>query len=136
MIYTSIGIQWLWLFILIFGPFPIVPYLVFKNSNKYKCCVKMIFNLKRHSVFCFEWYFIASELVTISAFSDSELSYLEQEKDVEALSEASSNPKICTLCESLISQAVEYFADNQTQSEIIGLLRQTCGVAGVFKEEV
>ncbi|KAA0050414.1 hypothetical protein IC582_019925 [Cucumis melo] len=66
---------------------------------------------------------------------DSELSYLEQEKDVEALSEASSNPKICTLCESLISQAVEYFADNQTQSEIIGLLRQTCGVAGVFKEE-
>ncbi|KAE8649588.1 hypothetical protein Csa_012674 [Cucumis sativus] len=61
---------------------------------------------------------------------DSELSYLEQEKDVEALSEASSNSKICTLCESLISQAVEYFADNQTQSEIIGLLRQTCACGG------
>ncbi|CAK9319813.1 unnamed protein product [Citrullus colocynthis] len=66
---------------------------------------------------------------------DSELNYLEREKDVVALSEASSNPKICKLCETLVSQAVEYFADNQTQSEIIGILRQTCGAAGVFKEE-
>ncbi|KAG7033729.1 Proactivator polypeptide-like 1 [Cucurbita argyrosperma subsp. argyrosperma] len=66
---------------------------------------------------------------------DSELSYLKQGKDVEALSEASSKPKVCELCESLVSQAVEYLAENQTQSEIIRILRQTCAVVGLFKEE-
>ena len=74
--------------------------------------------------------------VTISSFSDHESSYLELEKDVEASSEASSNPKICKLCESLVSQAVEYLADNNTQNEITGILQQTCAVLGVFKEEV
>ncbi|XP_023543423.1 uncharacterized protein LOC111803313 [Cucurbita pepo subsp. pepo] len=67
---------------------------------------------------------------------DSELSYLKQGKDVEALSEASSKPKVCELCESLVSQAVEYLAENQTQSEIIRILRQTCAVVGLFKEGV
>ncbi|XP_022143993.1 proactivator polypeptide-like 1 [Momordica charantia] len=69
------------------------------------------------------------------ASSDSELSYLRQEKDNEALSEASEDPKICKLCESLVSQTVEYLADNKTQDEITVILRKTCAVLGLFNEK-
>ncbi|KAG7027542.1 Proactivator polypeptide-like 1, partial [Cucurbita argyrosperma subsp. argyrosperma] len=100
-------------------------------SSKASGAMDLRFGLVFLLVVCAAWDCDARKL----ASSDHESSYLELEKDVEASSEASSNPKICKLCESLVSQAVEYLADNNTQNEITGILQQTCAVLGVFKEE-
>ncbi|CAN6463253.1 unnamed protein product [Victoria cruziana] len=41
-------------------------------------------------------------------------------------SEGAQNEKVCTLCEQFASQAIYYFGDNQTQTEIISELHVAC----------
>lgn len=48
----------------------------------------------------------------------------------------SRNDNLCTLCEEFASEAVDYLAENKTQTEIIGLLHVACNSVGSFKREV
>jgi len=47
----------------------------------------------------------------------------------------STNDNLCTLCEEFASEAVDYLAENKTQTEIIELLHVACSSVGVFKPE-
>ena len=43
---------------------------------------------------------------------------------------------VCTLCEKFTTQAINYLADNKTQTEIIGLLHSTCSQMWTMKKKV
>lgn len=48
----------------------------------------------------------------------------------------STNDNLCTLCEEFASKAVDYLAENKTQTEIIEMLHVACSSVGSFKREV
>ncbi|KAG6643536.1 hypothetical protein CIPAW_09G218500 [Carya illinoinensis] len=49
--------------------------------------------------------------------------------------EISGNDKVCTLCEEFASEALDYFAENKTQTEILAILHLACSQVGSFKRE-
>ena len=44
--------------------------------------------------------------------------------------------EVCTLCEEFAAQALDYMAENQTQTEILETLHKTCSQLTTFKQEV
>uniref|UniRef100_A0A5B7AJX6 Pulmonary surfactant-associated protein B n=1 Tax=Davidia involucrata TaxID=16924 RepID=A0A5B7AJX6_DAVIN len=90
------------------------------------------------------WVCDARELVT-SDFSSGktmiydvsvlEINDKEMEREVQALEEVGRNEKVCTLCEEFTAEALEYLAENKTQTEIIGILHNTCSRMLSFKEQ-
>lgn len=59
-----------------------------------------------------------------------------QEKEIQALDEVTRNKQVCKLCEEFATQALDYFADNKTQTEIIDMLHKTCSRVPSFTQEV
>lgn len=46
------------------------------------------------------------------------------------------NDNVCTLCEEFTAKAVDYLADNKTQTEIIDVLHMSCCRLASFKKKV
>uniref|UniRef100_A0A5B6YZT6 Putative Saposin B domain-containing protein isoform 1 n=1 Tax=Davidia involucrata TaxID=16924 RepID=A0A5B6YZT6_DAVIN len=84
------------------------------------------------------WACDARELMT-SDFSSgktviSDVSVL-QINDKELERKVGRNENVCTLCEEFTAKTLKYFAENKTQTEIIGILQKTCSRMSSFKEQ-
>jgi saposin len=65
-----------------------------------------------------------------------QINYQDQDSEVQTMKKVPRNDKVCTLCEEFANQALDYIAENKTQTEIIDILRLACTRAGSFKGEV
>ncbi|GAY32210.1 hypothetical protein CUMW_001130 [Citrus unshiu] len=67
--------------------------------------------------------------------SSTKVSKHEQEKESQPVENFGRNENLCTLCEEFTAKAVDYFAENKTQTEIINLLHSSCSHLHSFEEE-
>lgn len=65
-----------------------------------------------------------------------QINYQDQDSEVQTMIEVSRNDNVCTLCEEFANQALDYLAENKTQTEVIVILHQTCSRIGSFQGEV
>ncbi|KAG6643538.1 prosaposin-like isoform X2 [Carya illinoinensis] len=64
-----------------------------------------------------------------------EINYQDHDIKVQSMEEDLRNDKVCTLCEEFASEALDYFAENKTQTEILAILHVACSQVGLFKRE-
>lgn len=72
----------------------------------------------------------------MATFSVLQVSKHEQEKESQPVENFARNENLCTLCEEFAAKAVDYFAENKTQTGIINLLHSSCSHLHSFEEEV
>lgn len=65
-----------------------------------------------------------------------QINYQDQDSEVQNMKKVPRNDKVCTLCEEFANQALDYLAENKTQTEVIDILRLACTRAGSLKGEV
>ncbi|KAK6943390.1 Saposin-like type B, region 1 [Dillenia turbinata] len=63
-----------------------------------------------------------------------QINYQEPVK-IQVLKEVGKNVKVCTLCEQFVDQALTYLAENQTQTDVINILHNSCAALHAFKQE-
>ncbi|KAK6943246.1 Saposin B type, region 2 [Dillenia turbinata] len=63
-----------------------------------------------------------------------QINYQEPAK-VQALKEVGGNETVCTLCEQFVNQTLTYLAENQTQTDLINVLHNSCAALVAFKQE-
>lgn len=88
---------------------------------------KQVFNLS------WEWYKIDLAICFASVLK---INCHDKDVKFQSLKKAPRNNKVCTLCVEFASQALGYLAENQTQTEVIDTLHQTCSRIGSFRQEV
>ncbi|KAK9193649.1 hypothetical protein WN944_004346 [Citrus x changshan-huyou] len=71
----------------------------------------------------------------MATFSVLQVSKHEQEKESQPVENFARNENQCTLCEEFAAKAVDYFAENKTQTGIINLLHSSCSHLHSFEEE-
>ncbi|KAJ6699384.1 SAPOSIN-RELATED [Salix purpurea] len=59
----------------------------------------------------------------------------EREKHIQTSYTVTKKDEVCTLCEEFAAQALDYMAENQTQTEILETLHKTCSQLTTFKQE-
>ncbi|KAF9680097.1 hypothetical protein SADUNF_Sadunf06G0084800 [Salix dunnii] len=59
----------------------------------------------------------------------------EREKHIQTSYTVTKKDEVCTLCEEFAAQALDYMAENQTQTEILETLHKTCSQLATFKQE-
>ncbi|CAK9153759.1 unnamed protein product [Ilex paraguariensis] len=59
----------------------------------------------------------------------------EPESEVLAAEKVGKDKEVCTLCKELVGETVHYFAENQTQTEIIDILHKSCSKLLCFKQK-
>ncbi|KAH8505894.1 hypothetical protein H0E87_012918 [Populus deltoides] len=59
----------------------------------------------------------------------------EQETDIQTSNNVTRKDEVCTLCEEFAAQALDYMAENKTQTEILEILHKTCSRLTTFKQE-
>lgn len=64
-----------------------------------------------------------------------QVSKREQDKESQPVEKLARNKNLCTACEEFAAKAVDYFAENKTQTEIINLLHLSCSHLHSFKEQ-
>ncbi|KAJ6795258.1 prosaposin-like [Iris pallida] len=67
--------------------------------------------------------------------SDSMVIEMDRKVPSEVSIEVSRKEEVCTLCQDFTTQAVQYLADNKTQTEIIGILHLACSHLHSFKHQ-
>ncbi|XP_042941903.1 prosaposin-like isoform X2 [Carya illinoinensis] len=55
-----------------------------------------------------------------------EINYQDHDIKVQSMEDVLGNDKVCTLCEEFASKALDYFAENKTQTEILAILHLAC----------
>jgi hypothetical protein len=65
-----------------------------------------------------------------------QINYQDQDSEVQTMKKVPRNDKLCTLCEEFANQALDYLAENKTQTEIIELLHVACSQVGSLRGEV
>ena len=60
----------------------------------------------------------------------------EQENEIQTTNNVKRKDEVCTLCEEFASQALNYLAENKTQTEILEKLHRTCSRLTTFEQEV
>lgn len=58
----------------------------------------------------------------------------EKPRQVQPLEDVNGNEQLCTLCEEYTAKALNYMANNKTQTEIIDLLHKSCSKMRFYKE--
>lgn len=88
------------------------------------------------------WGANARELVTTNLFhsrsgaaSVFQLNGQRPNKEVQTADGFGQNDQVCMLCEEFAVEAVNYFADNKTQTEILEILHKTCSNMHTFKQQ-
>jgi hypothetical protein len=77
------------------------------------------------------------KLITAYVFgSVMQINYQDQDSEVQTMKKVPRNDKLCTLCEEFANQALDYLAENKTQTEIIELLHVACSQVGSLRGEV
>ncbi|KAJ7950092.1 saposin B domain-containing protein [Quillaja saponaria] len=69
----------------------------------------------------------------VNTTSVTQINYWEQ--GLEVRKQASSNENVCTLCEEITSQTLDYLNEDKTQTEIIDLLHHSCSKLHSFKQQ-
>jgi hypothetical protein len=69
-------------------------------------------------------------------FSAIKMKNQEQETDIQTSNNVTRKDEVCTLCEEFAAQALDYMAENKTQTEILEILHKTCSRLTTFKQEV
>ncbi|KAJ6922632.1 prosaposin-like isoform X1 [Populus alba x Populus x berolinensis] len=59
----------------------------------------------------------------------------ELETDIQTSNNVTRKDEVCTLCEEFAAQALDYMAENKTQTEILQILHKTCSRLTTFKQE-
>ncbi|KAG6744357.1 hypothetical protein POTOM_053077 [Populus tomentosa] len=59
----------------------------------------------------------------------------EQEKEIQTTNNVTRKDEVCTLCEEFASQALDYLAENKTQTEILEKLHRSCSRLTTFEQE-
>lgn len=88
---------------------------------------------------CLSWHGDVTKLMLLCFGSVMQTNYQDQDSElseVQSLKEVSANDRVCTLCEEFASEALDYLAENKTQTEIFDALHQACNQIGSFKHEV
>ncbi|KAJ8457878.1 hypothetical protein OPV22_030804 [Ensete ventricosum] len=75
--------------------------------------------------------------ISANARSSATLGVFAVEVDNEVQSESNTgrNEKLCTLCEEYASQAINYLSENETQTQIISRLHESCSQLHSFKRQ-
>ncbi|KAK4359219.1 hypothetical protein RND71_021448 [Anisodus tanguticus] len=88
------------------------------------------------------WYCTARELAARNPLitqtedvSVLQINNLKEPIQVHPLEEVSGNEQLCTLCEEYTAKAVNYMANNKTETEIMDLLHKSCLKMPFYKEE-
>ncbi|KAL3328059.1 hypothetical protein AABB24_035627 [Solanum stoloniferum] len=63
-----------------------------------------------------------------------QINNLEELRQVQPLEEVNGNEQLCTLCEEYTTKALNYMANNKTQTEIIDCLHKSCSKMRFYKE--
>ncbi|XP_059428772.1 uncharacterized protein LOC132191412 [Corylus avellana] len=71
----------------------------------------------------------------IFEISVMQINYQDQDSEVQTMKKVPRNDKLCTLCEEFANQALDYIAENKTQTEIIELLHLACSQVGPLRGE-
>ncbi|XP_031264593.1 prosaposin-like isoform X1 [Pistacia vera] len=66
---------------------------------------------------------------------DSEYIVVQISKQGQVQGGAIENDNVCTLCEEFAAEAVDYLANNKTQTEIIDMLHMSCSRLASFKQQ-
>ncbi|KAG5585127.1 hypothetical protein H5410_045561 [Solanum commersonii] len=64
-----------------------------------------------------------------------QINNLEELRQVQHLDKVNGNEQLCTLCEEYTAQALNYMANNKTQTEIIDRLHKSCSKMRFYKKE-
>ncbi|CAL1378484.1 unnamed protein product [Linum trigynum] len=82
------------------------------------------------------WGCSARQFITLELPVDKEAS-VEIQKQGSGIhaADVAKKDQVCTICEQYSAQALEYISNNKTQTEIIGLLHQTCARFPPYKTE-
>ncbi|KAF9684834.1 hypothetical protein SADUNF_Sadunf04G0159800 [Salix dunnii] len=59
----------------------------------------------------------------------------ERENEIQTTNNVKRKDEVCTLCEEFASQALNYLAENKTQTEILEKLHRTCSRLTTFEQE-
>ncbi|KAL3536600.1 hypothetical protein ACH5RR_005061 [Cinchona calisaya] len=88
------------------------------------------------------WFTNARELATTNLFptrsgiaSVMHLYGQQPKKEVQTAEGFGRNDQVCTLCEEFTVEAVNYLANNKTQTEILEILHKTCSKMRSFKQQ-
>ncbi|RWW27454.1 hypothetical protein GW17_00008104 [Ensete ventricosum] len=75
--------------------------------------------------------------ISANARSSATLGVFAVEVDNEVQSESNTgrNEKLCTLCEEYASQAINYLSENETQTQIISRLHESCSQLHSFERQ-
>lgn len=65
-----------------------------------------------------------------------QINNLEELRQVQPLEEVNGSEQLCTLCEEYTAKALNYMANNKTQTEIIDRLHKSCSKMRFYKKEV
>ncbi|XVF84198.1 hypothetical protein PTKIN_Ptkin17bG0006200 [Pterospermum kingtungense] len=66
---------------------------------------------------------------------DASVVQINQGKDGEVVEKVSRNDNVCTLCEEFASDAIDFLLQNETQTEIIDILHESCSRIPSFKQQ-
>ncbi|KAJ0028848.1 hypothetical protein Pint_35026 [Pistacia integerrima] len=77
----------------------------------------------------------ASWVCDARQLGDSEYIVVQISKQGQVQGGAIENDNVCTLCEEFAAEAVDYLADNKTQTEIIDMLHMSCSRLASFKQQ-
>lgn len=69
---------------------------------------------------------LSSRDTVISDVSVLQINHQESEGIIKASEEVGRNENVCTLCEEFAAKAIKFLEDNNTQTEIIDILHNTC----------
>ncbi|XP_043704447.1 proactivator polypeptide-like 1 [Telopea speciosissima] len=81
------------------------------------------------------WACVDARTLLISDLSVLQISYKEPKSEIQASTVATTNERVCTLCEQFTTQALEYLGDNKTQTQIIKDLHLACHKLHSFKQQ-
>ncbi|XP_059594944.1 uncharacterized protein LOC100248250 isoform X1 [Vitis vinifera] len=78
---------------------------------------------------------LSSKSIGFSDFSVVLMNSLPKEGEALALEPDDGNENVCTMCERLITEALDLLAENRTQKLIIEMLHATCSEVQSFKQQ-
>ncbi|XP_042495903.1 uncharacterized protein LOC122074964 isoform X1 [Macadamia integrifolia] len=81
------------------------------------------------------WAFVDARTLLVSDLSVLKISYEEPKSEIQASTVATTNERVCTLCEQYTAQALEYLGENKTQAQIIEELHLACHKLHSFKQQ-